>query len=43
MGIIETLRMTNFMCHKTLSFTFGPQMNFIIGKSHFICMLLLNY
>ena len=32
MGIIESLEMHNFMCHKYLTFTFGPQINFIIGE-----------
>ncbi|KAI6129762.1 hypothetical protein EDD16DRAFT_1689974 [Pisolithus croceorrhizus] len=30
-GIIECIEMTNFMCHPRLKFTFGPQINFIIG------------
>lgn len=30
-GIIESLEMHQFMCHKYLTFTFGPQINFIIG------------
>ncbi|KAI6042717.1 P-loop containing nucleoside triphosphate hydrolase protein [Pisolithus marmoratus] len=30
-GIIECIEMTNFMCHPRLRFTFGPQINFIIG------------
>ncbi|KAI0682435.1 P-loop containing nucleoside triphosphate hydrolase protein [Cytidiella melzeri] len=33
MGIIEKLEMFNFMCHKYLVFTFGPQINFIIGHN----------
>lgn len=31
MGIIEKLELHQFMCHKRLEFTFGPQINFIIG------------
>ena len=31
MGIIERIDMHNFMCHKYLTFNFGPQINFIIG------------
>ncbi|KDQ62666.1 hypothetical protein JAAARDRAFT_54572 [Jaapia argillacea MUCL 33604] len=31
MGIIESIQMFEFMCHKYLTFTFGPQVNFIIG------------
>ncbi|PSR71970.1 hypothetical protein PHLCEN_2v12180 [Hermanssonia centrifuga] len=31
MGIIEKLELHQFMCHKYLEFTFGPQINFIIG------------
>ncbi|KAF9804066.1 hypothetical protein IEO21_09462 [Rhodonia placenta] len=31
MGIIESIEMHQFMCHKYLTFTFGPQINFIIG------------
>jgi structural maintenance of chromosomes protein 6 len=30
-GIIESLEMAQFMCHKFLDFKFGPQINFIIG------------
>lgn len=30
-GIIEKLELFSFMCHKYLVFTFGPQINFIIG------------
>ncbi|KAG2155901.1 P-loop containing nucleoside triphosphate hydrolase protein [Suillus bovinus] len=30
-GIIESIEMHHFMCHKRLTFTFGPQINFIIG------------
>jgi hypothetical protein len=30
-GIIEAIEMHQFMCHKYLTFTFGPQINFIIG------------
>ncbi|KZT09323.1 P-loop containing nucleoside triphosphate hydrolase protein [Laetiporus sulphureus 93-53] len=33
MGIIESLEMHQFMCHKYLTFTFGPQINFIIGHN----------
>ncbi|KAI6027610.1 P-loop containing nucleoside triphosphate hydrolase protein [Pisolithus microcarpus] len=32
-GIIECIEMTNFMCHPRLRFTFGPQINFIIGHN----------
>ena len=32
MGIIEKLELHQFMCHKYLEFTFGPQINFIIGS-----------
>ncbi|KIK94056.1 hypothetical protein PAXRUDRAFT_828391, partial [Paxillus rubicundulus Ve08.2h10] len=31
-GIIESVEMKQFMCHPHLTFTFGPQINFIIGK-----------
>ncbi|KAI0081596.1 P-loop containing nucleoside triphosphate hydrolase protein [Panus rudis PR-1116 ss-1] len=31
MGIVEELEMHQFMCHKYLTFKFGPQINFIIG------------
>ena len=31
MGIIEALEMHQFMCHKYLTFSLGPQINFIIG------------
>ncbi|KAF8827799.1 hypothetical protein HHX47_DHR4000302 [Lentinula edodes] len=30
-GIIESIEMHQFMCHRFLSFQFGPQINFIIG------------
>ncbi|KAG1906517.1 uncharacterized protein F5891DRAFT_941410 [Suillus fuscotomentosus] len=36
-GIIESIEMHHFMCHKRLTFTFGPQINFIIGECHFEC------
>ncbi|RDB15621.1 Structural maintenance of chromosomes protein 6 [Hypsizygus marmoreus] len=32
-GIIESIEMLNFMCHKFLTFEFGPQINFIIGHN----------
>ncbi|OJA17188.1 hypothetical protein AZE42_00230 [Rhizopogon vesiculosus] len=32
-GIIESIEMHHFMCHKRLTFTFGPQINFIIGHN----------
>ncbi|KAG2362689.1 P-loop containing nucleoside triphosphate hydrolase protein [Suillus spraguei] len=32
-GIIESIEMHQFMCHKRLTFTFGPQINFIIGHN----------
>lgn len=32
-GIIENLEMHQFMCHKYLTFNFGPQINFIIGHN----------
>ncbi|EIN12535.1 P-loop containing nucleoside triphosphate hydrolase protein [Punctularia strigosozonata HHB-11173 SS5] len=32
-GIIESIEMHQFMCHKFLTFTFGPQINFIIGHN----------
>ncbi|KAJ7432761.1 P-loop containing nucleoside triphosphate hydrolase protein [Mycena galericulata] len=32
-GIIETIEMHQFMCHKFLTFSFGPQINFIIGHN----------
>ncbi|KIK69693.1 hypothetical protein GYMLUDRAFT_186975 [Collybiopsis luxurians FD-317 M1] len=32
-GIIESIEMHQFMCHKYLSFQFGPQINFIIGHN----------
>ncbi|KAI6147159.1 P-loop containing nucleoside triphosphate hydrolase protein [Pisolithus tinctorius] len=32
-GIIECIEMANFMCHPRLRFTFGPQINFIIGHN----------
>ncbi|KZT28345.1 P-loop containing nucleoside triphosphate hydrolase protein [Neolentinus lepideus HHB14362 ss-1] len=33
MGIIESLELHQFMCHKYLTFSFGPQINFIIGHN----------
>ncbi|KAI0755297.1 P-loop containing nucleoside triphosphate hydrolase protein [Daedaleopsis nitida] len=33
MGIIEHIEMTQFMCHKFLTFSLGPQINFIIGHN----------
>ncbi|KAI9443259.1 P-loop containing nucleoside triphosphate hydrolase protein [Lactarius indigo] len=32
-GIIEAVEMHQFMCHKYLTFKFGPQINFIIGHN----------
>ncbi|CDK25719.1 unnamed protein product [Kuraishia capsulata CBS 1993] len=32
-GVIESIRMTNFMCHSNFEVTLGPQTNFIIGKN----------
>lgn len=32
-GIIESIEMHQFMCHKYLTFDFGPQINFIIGHN----------
>ncbi|KIL59060.1 hypothetical protein M378DRAFT_85587 [Amanita muscaria Koide BX008] len=32
-GIIESVELNQFMCHKLLTFQFGPQINFIIGKT----------
>ncbi|KAJ3918572.1 P-loop containing nucleoside triphosphate hydrolase protein [Lentinula edodes] len=32
-GIIESIEMHQFMCHRFLSFQFGPQINFIIGHN----------
>ncbi|KAK1222346.1 Structural maintenance of chromosomes protein 6 [Marasmius sp. AFHP31] len=32
-GIIESIEMHQFMCHKSLSFNFGPNINFIIGHN----------
>ncbi|KAF7364992.1 p-loop containing nucleoside triphosphate hydrolase protein [Mycena venus] len=32
-GIIEAIEMHQFMCHKYLTFSFGPQINFIIGHN----------
>ncbi|KAG1745864.1 P-loop containing nucleoside triphosphate hydrolase protein [Suillus paluster] len=32
-GIIESIEMHHFMCHTRLTFTFGPQINFIIGHN----------
>ncbi|KAJ7095700.1 P-loop containing nucleoside triphosphate hydrolase protein [Mycena belliarum] len=32
-GIIEGIEMHQFMCHKFLTFSFGPQINFIIGHN----------
>ncbi|GBE84843.1 Structural maintenance of chromosomes protein [Sparassis crispa] len=33
MGIIESIEMHQFMCHKYLTFPFKPQINFIIGHN----------
>lgn len=32
-GLIRAVYLENFLCHSRLSFTFGPQMNFIIGHN----------
>ena len=39
MGIIESLEMHQFMCHKFLTFSFGPQINFIIGMLPLLLLL----
>lgn len=36
MGIIESIEMAQFMCHKYLTFSLGPQINFIIGMCSFV-------
>ena len=33
MGVIERVDMINFMCHRNLSITLGPRINFIIGHN----------
>ncbi|KAF7768000.1 hypothetical protein Agabi119p4_7243 [Agaricus bisporus var. burnettii] len=32
-GIIEKVELYQFMCHQRLTFTFGPQINFIVGHN----------
>ena len=32
-GIIQSVQVINFMCHKNFEFTFGPLINFICGKN----------
>ena len=32
-GIIEKVSLKNFMCHNRLEVTFGPNVNFIIGRN----------
>ncbi|KAG5461967.1 MAG: hypothetical protein BJ554DRAFT_5760 [Olpidium bornovanus] len=32
-GIIESITLADFMCHRKMEFTFGPQINFIIGHN----------
>ncbi|XP_052775286.1 structural maintenance of chromosomes protein 6-like isoform X1 [Mya arenaria] len=32
-GIIEKIHMRNFMCHPKLTITFGPNINFIVGRN----------
>lgn len=32
-GIIESVTLENFMCHDKLEFSFGPNVNFIIGRN----------
>ncbi|CAH1773617.1 unnamed protein product [Owenia fusiformis] len=32
-GIVENISLKNFMCHTKLDFTFGPQVNFVIGRN----------
>ncbi|XP_074643898.1 structural maintenance of chromosomes protein 6-like isoform X2 [Tubulanus polymorphus] len=32
-GIIEQVRLKNFMCHDYLEFTFGPHVNFVVGRN----------
>lgn len=44
MGVIERIELVNFMCHKLLTVSFGPQINFVIGHngSESGCMLLIT-
>ncbi|KAG9034299.1 Structural maintenance of chromosomes protein 6 [Tulasnella sp. JGI-2019a] len=32
-GVIHSLELKNFMCHRHLTFDFGPQINFITGRN----------
>ncbi|XP_072046479.1 structural maintenance of chromosomes protein 6-like [Amphiura filiformis] len=32
-GIIESIRLKNFMCHGSLFFQFGPNVNFVVGRN----------
>ncbi|KAK4057950.1 Structural maintenance of chromosomes protein 6 [Microbotryomycetes sp. JL221] len=32
-GIVQEVRLENFMCHKLLSVKFGPQINFLVGMN----------
>ncbi|KAG8887197.1 Structural maintenance of chromosomes protein 6 [Tulasnella sp. 332] len=32
-GVIHSLELRNFMCHRHLTFDFGPQINFITGRN----------
>jgi len=32
-GIIESIRLDNFMCHQCLEIDFGPNVNFIVGQN----------
>ncbi|KAG8962376.1 Structural maintenance of chromosomes protein 6 [Tulasnella sp. 419] len=32
-GVIHSIDVKNFMCHRRLTFNFGPQVNFIIGRN----------
>ena len=32
-GTVESVRLFNFMCHKSLLITLGPKINFIVGRN----------
>ncbi len=36
-GIIERIRLENFMCHKHLELNFGPNINFVVGANGSKC------